>query len=165
MNIKSILFGFIIILFTQTVNSQNNNLKDFEFPTYVGYVNDLEGIFTNEQIIELNEIIAQVENETSNEIAIVSISSYAPFNSLFEYSLDLANYWGIGKENKNNGIAIVFGKEIKQIRIQVGYGLENKLSDDEAKKIIDNIIIPEFIKGDFFNGIKKGLIEIINEIE
>ena len=77
----------------------------------------------------------------------------------------MANYWGIGKENKNNGIAIVFGKQIKQIRIQVGYGLENKLKDEEVKKIIADIIIPEFINDDFFNGIKKGLIEIIAEIK
>jgi hypothetical protein len=70
-----------------------------------------------------------------------------------------------GKKDKNNGIAIVFGLKIRQISIQVGKGLENKLKDDEAKNIIDNVIIPEFKKGDSFAGIKKGLIAIINKIK
>lgn len=153
------------MIFSLTTFSQKNNLTDFKFPAYVGYVNDFEGIFSPEQISELNQIIAEEENKTSNEIAIVSIESYAPYKTLYEYSLELANYWKIGKVDKNNGIAIVFGKQIRQIRIQIGYGLENKLKDDEAKKIIDSIIIPEFKKGDFFNGIKEGLIEIIKEIE
>ena len=47
----------------------------------------------------------------------------------------------------------------------IHYGLENKLKDEEAKKIIDDIIIPEFKKGDFYIGIKNGLIVIINEIK
>ena len=165
MNRKTLLIRFILILFSLTIISQNNNPTEFKFPTYVGYVNDFEGAFTKEQISELNKIIEKQENETSNEIAIVSIQSYAPYKTLFEYSLELANYWKIGKKDKNNGIAIVFGKQIRQIRIQVGYGLEKKLKDEEAKRIIDNTIIPEFKNGDFYTGIKNGLIEIIKEIE
>jgi uncharacterized protein len=113
----------------------------------------------------LSDIISKHEKETTNEIVIVSITSFAPYETLFDYSLDLANNWGIGKKDKDNGIAIVFGKQIRQIRIQVGYGLENKLKDEEAKKIIDNIIIPEFKKGDFYAGIRNGLIAIIDEIK
>ena len=165
MNRKVLLIGFILLLFSQTVISQNDNPTKFKFPNYLGYVNDFEGVFSKDQILELNKIIEKQENETSNEIAIVSIESYSPYNTLFEYSLELANYWGIGKQDKNNGILIIFGKNIRQIRIQVGYGLENKLKDEEAKRIIDNIIIPEFKKGDFYTGIKNGLIEIIKEIE
>jgi len=165
MNIKILLFGLLLFLFSQTVISQNDNSTEFKFPNYLGYVNDFEGIFSMDQILELNKIIEKQENETSNEIAIVSIESYSPYKTLFEYSLELANYWEIGKQNKNNGILVIFGKKIRQIRIQVGYGLENKLKDEEAKRIIDNTIIPEFKKGNFYTGIKNVLIEIIKEIE
>ena len=165
MNIKILFIGLILVLFSQTLLPQNDNQSEFKFPEYVGYVYDFEGLFSKDQVSELNEIISNEENETSNEVVIVSIESYAPYETLFDYSLELANYWEIGKKDKNNGIAIVFGKQIRQIRIQVGYGLENKLKDEEAKNIIDNIIIPEFKDGDFYSGIKKGLIEIIKEIK
>ena len=155
------MFGLFLILISQTIFAQS----DFKFPVKIGYVNDFEGIFTNEQISELNGIISNHEKETTNQIVIVSIKSFAPYETLFDYSLKLANYWGIGQKVKNNGVAIVFGKQIREIRIQVGYGLEKKLKDEEAKRIIDNVIIPEFKKDDYYNGIKKGLVAIIKEIE
>ena len=165
MNRKILLIGFFILLISQICFSQTKNQPAFSFPENVGYVNDFEELFTEEQKAELESIIVQLENETTIEIAIVSITSYAPYENLFDYSLDLSNYWGVGKKGKNNGILLVFGMKVKQIRIQVGYGLEDKLTDEESKYIIDNIIIPEFRKGDVFNGIKKGLLEIINEIK
>jgi len=165
MKTKTLLIGLLFGLITLTSFSQVNKKINFKFPDYVGYVNDFEEIFTKEQIKELEEIIAKHEEVTTNEIAVVSIDSFEPYKTLFDYSLDLSNYWGIGKKDVNNGIVIVFGKQIRQIRIQVGYGLENMLKDEEAQKIITNTIIPEFKKGDFYAGIKKGLIEIINEVK
>jgi len=165
MKTKTVLVGLLFVLITLTSFSQDSKKVDFKFPDYVGFVNDFEEIFTKEQIKELEDIIAKHEQVTTNEIAVVSINSFEPYNTLFDYSLGLSNYWGIGKKDINNGIAIVFGKQIRQIRIQVGYGLENKLKDEEAQKIIANTIIPEFKKGDFYRGIKKGLIEIINEVK
>ena len=159
---KMVLLGFLFILLSNMTFSQ----KDFRFPDPApqGFVNDFEGIFSKEEILELNKIIINQEKQSAFQIVIVSIKSFAPFETLSDYSLKIANYWGVGQKGKNNGIAIVFGKQIRQIRIQIGKGLENKLSDEKGEKIIDNIIIPEFKKGDFYSGIKKGLIEIIKEI-
>ncbi|MFC0878815.1 TPM domain-containing protein [Saccharicrinis sp. FJH2] len=165
MKTKSLLIGVLFGLISLSGYAQNDEKTDFKFPDYIGYVNDFEGIFTQDQIKELNDIISKHEKETTNEIAIVTINSFKPYETLFDYSLELFNYWGIGKKDKNNGIAIVLGQKIRQIRIQVGYGLENKLKDEEAKTIIDKIIIPEFKKGDFYTGTKNGLIAIIHEIE
>ncbi len=161
MKTNTFVIGFFLILLSSTLFSQT----DFKFPDKLGYVNDFEKIFSGEQILELNKIIEKQEKETTNQIVIVTIDSFAPFETLFDYSLKLANDWGVGRKDKNNGIVIVFGKQIRQIRIQVGYGLEKKLKDEEAKKIIDNVMIPNFKNGDYFMGIKNGLNEIIKEIE
>lgn len=157
---KTLWIGLILLLLSLTTFSQS----DFKFPDQNGSVNDFEGLFTKEQVTELNDIISSHEKATTNQIVVVSIKSFAPYETLFDYSLHLANYWAVGQMNEDNGIAIVFGKQIREIRIQVGYGLEKKLKDDEAKKIIDKWMIPEFKKGDYFLGIKNGLTEIIKEI-
>ncbi|MCB2220679.1 MAG: TPM domain-containing protein [Bacteroidetes bacterium] len=157
---------FLILIFTVQISfGQLEKPKNFKFPDYAGYVNDFEGIFTDQQIVELDSIIAKHEKETSNEIAVVTIDSISPYSSLFDYSLDLANSWGIGKKDRDNGVLLIFGKTIRQIQIQVGYGLEDKLKDPEAKKIIDEFIIPEFRKGEFYEGIKIGVLKVINEIK
>ena len=74
------------------------------------------------------------------------------------------NAWGIGEKGKNNGIGVHMSPNLKMIRIEIGYGLNIKLTDEEAKQIIDRIIIPEFKNGNYFIGISKGLKAIFNEI-
>lgn len=162
---KSLLLTFLFGLFVLTAFAQNQTTTDFKFPERIGYVNDFEGIFTPAQVKSLEELVVKHEKETTNEIAIVTIMSYAPYPSLFDYSFALGNDWGVGKMDKKNGIVIVMGKQIRQIRIQVGYGLENKLKDEEAKRIIDTTIVPEFKKGNYYAGLEKGLTEIIKEIK
>jgi len=161
----STIFLIAITLISHSIFSQVIDSSQFKFPNPVGYVNDFEGVFSEEQKTELTKIITNFEKETSVEIVIVSITSYSPYENLFDYSLDLANHWGVGKKEKNNGIAIVFGMQIHEIRIQIGYGLEDVLADEEAKGIIDHTIIPEFMKGDVYSGIKRGLLEIIKELK
>ena len=62
---------------------------------------------------------------------------------------------------KNNGLTIVVCNSCRQIGIATGYGTELILTDEICKKVIDETIIPEFKNGEFYNGIKKGVTELI----
>ncbi len=135
----------------------------------IGYVSDFDKIFLPAEIVFLDSIIINHEKQTTNNIAIVTynlnsslIESQEDFN---KFSLTLFRKWGVGTKNKNNGIGILVCQNLRKIRIEVGYGLERKLTDEEAKKIIDDIIIPEFKRSDYFKGVSKGLEAIIKEIE
>jgi len=149
-----VIVGSIFFIF-------RNSSEELNLPSSLGFVNDFEGTFTASQIKELSEIISQHEQATGNEIAIVTIDSFSPYHDLSDYSLALANYWGIGKKGQDNGVLLIFGKKIRAVRIQVGLGLEDKLTDDIGQMIIDEVIIPEFKKGDYYSGTKKGLMEIM----
>lgn len=165
MNLKSLLVSFIFVLLSFLIFSQTEEKTENTLPNYVGYINDFETLFSSEQLAELNEISINHEKEAKNELVVVSTVSFEPYYSPFAYSLALANYWGIGKKEKDNGVLIVFGKQMRQIWIQVGTGLETKLTDEETKSIIDLVMIPEFKKGDYFIGVKKGMLAIVEEIK
>lgn len=81
-----------------------------------------------------------------------------------EYSLTLFKKWGVGQKDKNNGVMIAFSTALRRIRIQNGYGIESKMTNEETKKIIDNIMLPEFKSENYFEGLKKGLVAIMSEI-
>jgi uncharacterized protein len=162
---QTLILSFLFLTIFQTGFSQTAKTESFQFPDQIGSINDYEKLFSENEIKELKGIISKHEKETSNQIVIVSVDTFEPFKTLFQYSLELGNYWGVGQIGKSNGIMIVFGIKMRQIRIQVGYGLEDKLKDEEVKMIIDKVIIPEFKNGNYFNGIKKGLLEIIEEIK
>jgi uncharacterized protein len=161
-------FAFISIICFLTLNlslCQTKQKDKFKFPTPIGFVNDFENILTAEQIDTLSQIIINHKKLTTNEIAIVTIDSIAPYKTLFDYTLDLFNTWEIGTKEKNNGVAVVFGTEIREIRIMVGKGMESKLTDGEAKAIIYDNILPKFKEGNYYDGVKIGLLKIIEEIK
>jgi uncharacterized protein len=135
----------------------------------IGWVSDFEKIFSPAEIASLDSIISEHEVKTTNEIAIVTfpldtfgIKTPEDFD---KFSLSLFQQWGIGKKDKNNGIGILLSIQLRKIRIEVGYGLEAKLTNEEAQEIINTIILPEIKKGKYYTGILSGLKAILEEIK
>jgi uncharacterized protein len=152
----------------QNTFDRKSSIKETQkvvFPQLVGYVNDFGGILTEEQKRELTLIIEQQEKETTDQIAVVTLTSLEPYDNLDDYSLDLANFWGIGQKGKSNGILIAIATGLKKIRIQNGYGIETRLTDVETKRIIDEIMIPAFRRGNYYEGLVKALESIKKELE
>ena len=162
-------FYILIFLFISiNISAQTEKFKNLIPATPIGWVSDFEKTFSPEQLNILDSIISLHEKETSNEIAIVTIEIDTMIIRTSEefqgFVFELAKEWGVGKQEKDNGVAIVFSKKSRMIRIEVGKGLTAKLTDDEARSIIDNLIIPEFKLANYFDGMLKGLSEIIKEV-
>ena len=102
----------------------------------------------------LEEKLARFERETSNQL-IVAIFPSLEGESLEDYSIRLAEAWKPGQKGKDNGVILLLFKKEREVRIEVGYGLEGVLPDALAKQIIENEIIPEFRRGNFGGGIEK----------
>lgn len=135
------------------------------FPKPTGYVSDFENILTDAEERVLTTLIKELESQTTDQISIVTLTGLEPYDNIDDYSMDLANYWGVGQKDENNGILIAICKELRKIRIQNGYGIEKRLSDAETKKIIDEVMIPEFKNDKYFEGLKKGVEAIIQELK
>ena len=169
-------YFFLLTLFSFSCKGQRDKKEpaDSVFSKLIpekplGYTSDFENVFSVSQISFLDSIIQVHEKETTNQLAVVTlgldsatIKSGADFD---RFSLLLFRTWGVGQKEKNNGIGILICPKLRKIRIETGYGLNDKLTDSEAKKIIDAIIIPEFKKGDYFTGITNGLLAIFEEIK
>lgn len=134
-----------------------------KFPKPIGHVNDFEQIFTNDQINQVEKIILDYEKRTTNEIAIITVSTIEPYDDIADFGTDLSNEWGIGKAGKDNGLLIIFSKSLREIRISTGLGTEKILTDEICKSIIDHIMIPEFKNGEYYNGMIKGLVELLEK--
>ncbi len=176
-NMKNRRFIFLLVMSlsfvtysctAQEAESKNQNLelvalslKESKFPKPIGYVNDFENILSKEQIKELTEIITSFERKTTNQIAVVTISSVEPYSDFDQYALDLSKEWGVGRKEKNNGLTIVFSKSLSKIRISTGLGTEKVLTDEICQSIIDQFMVPKFKEGQFYDGISSGLTELI----
>lgn len=150
---------------SQSNESFSVNSESTVLPKPVGFVNDFEKILTAQQEMELTKTVKKHEANTTDQIAVVTFKSLEPYSSIDDYSLDLANYWGVGQKEKNNGVLIALSRGLRKIRIQNGYGIEKRLTDMETKKIIDEIMIPEFKNDKYFEGLKMGIEAIIQKLQ
>ena len=162
-----LLFGFNFCQnFTNTALTLMNSADTASavFPAPLGSVSDYEDILTKEQIRSLDSIIIRHENQSKNEISIISVKSTAPYGSLNEYSNAIFESWGKNID-KGNSLLISISENSKEIEIIVGQGLQKKLSEKESRRIIEKTIQAETEKGDYYLGLKKGLQKIIKEIK
>lgn len=149
------------IKFDSSSTSVSGRLKLPPPSNGTGWTNDFEHILLPAEIDTLDSIIKHFADETTIQIAIVSLdSSYTSKADFDEYITALGNAWGIGLKNGNNGIVIGISASLRKLRISNGYGIEAKLSDIETKAIIDEFMVPEFKEGKYYNGLKKGLAVI-----
>ncbi len=165
---KSSSLFLLIVLFILLVNcffilvSCSEN-KDITLPDYSGFVNDYTGTISKEWLDKTEIQVRNVEQETKCEIGVAVINSLNG-NSIEDYAVKLFEKWGIGKENENNGVLLLVSMKEKELRIEVGYGLEGVVTDIEAGNIINAIIVPRFREENYEAGIYNGVIAISNEI-
>ena len=87
------------------------------------FVTDSAQIFNNNQVQDLNERLVDFEQKTTNQIVIVTIEQLG-FETIETYANGIFNQNGIGQKDKDNGLLIVFSELDREVRIEVGYGLE-----------------------------------------
>ena len=143
------------ILFAQQAHAQNIIAK----PNPATLVTDIAGILTAEQKQALENKLVAIDDSSSNQIAVVIIPSLEGYPKE-EYANKLFRTWGIGNKKTNNGILLLIAVEDRQIRIEVGYGLEGAIPDITALNIIDNAIKPAFKAGNYYEGIDKATDDI-----
>jgi len=134
-----------------------------DIPRSEGYVTDRANLLSGSTVVRLDQALADFERSDSTQIAILTIPSLEG-EVLEEYSLKVAEDWKIGQKGKDNGALLLIAKAEHKIRIEVGYGLEGRLTDLLAGRIIDNEITPRFKQGDFDGGIRAGVAAMMEAV-
>lgn len=135
---------FISSLITGTTFAENPQI-----PAPVGdiYIQDFADVLTEQEETEIRRIGRSVEDQTTAQIAVLTVDSIGD-TTIEEYANEAFRQYGIGHSQKDNGVLMVIGMTPspgmtkKPLRIEVGYGLEGRLPDGKAGRILDQITIP-----------------------
>ncbi len=130
-----------------------------DVPFLSGHVNDTAHMLSQETAMELERMLTAYEDSTTNQIVLLTITTLDG-ESLEDFSLRVAETWKLGKKGVDNGILLFIAKDDRELRIEVGYGLEASVTDAISSGIINGIITPRFKQGDFEGGIREGLIAL-----
>ena len=136
-----------------------------DFPTAKDWVNDFAGLFEAGETEKLNRLIKEYESKTGVEIAVVSVEEYDQSQNFKSWLKDLANNWGVGKQQTNNGIVIGISKKTRESAIVTGLEMKQRLSDAKCKSILESQLVPSMKKGEPFKGVMASLEMIFAELE
>ena len=132
-----------------------------DVPRLQGYVNDYAGMISPPAKSKIEEGLRAFEQSDSTQIVILTIPSLEGEN-IEEFGIKVAETWKIGQQVKDNGVLFIVSKQERKIRIEVGRGLEGKLTDLMAGRIIDQVVKPRFKQGDFDGGFIAGVSSLID---
>lgn len=130
-------------------------------PKAQGYVNDYAGLLSPPVKGQIENFLAGFERSDSTQISVLTVPSLEG-EDIEGYSVRVAQAWGIGQKDKDNGALLLVAKEERAVRIEVGYGLEDRLTDLLAGRIVDQEIVPRFKTGDFDGGVKAGVQAMVD---
>ncbi len=132
-----------------------------DVPRLQGYVNDYAGMISPSVKSKIEEDLRAFEQSDSTQIVILTIPSLEG-EDIEEFGIKVGDTWKIGQKDKDNGAILIVSKQERRIRIEVGRGLEGKLTDLMSGRIIDGVIKPRFKEGDFDGGFIAGVSSMID---
>jgi uncharacterized protein len=128
-------------------------------PENQGWVTDLARMLSSAEKRELESLMESYKQGTTHEIALLTMESLHG-EPIERFALEVFRTWGLGTKGRSNGALLVVAKDDHLIRIEVGRGLEGNLTDSICGRIIRDVVVPEFKRGRFGEGLKSGVVAI-----
>ncbi len=155
----------VLILVSISAGSfaQSGTGSSRDIPKLTQFVTDQAGVLTQDQLAMLDDRLRTYQDSTSNQIVVLLVKS-VPGGDLFDYSMSVATKNKIGQKGKDNGLLFIVDVGDRKTRFQVGYGLEPVVTDAYSEYIINEIVIPDFKKGDYYSGIDRGITALASLI-
>ena len=154
------ILGIAVLLWLISVGLANGQ----DVPALTGRVVDLADILSDGTERTITNILKAHEDSTSNQIAVLTIPSLQG-EAIETYSLNIARTWALGTAEDDNGILLVVAVNDREMRIEVGLGLEGVLTDSRASRIIRGDMRTYFQDGNFDGGVLAGVQQIIGVLD
>ena len=135
-----------------------------DLPALTARVTDLTGTLHAQQVANLEQKLAALEQRKGSQVAVVVVPSTQP-ETIEQYAVALFEKNAIGRKGVDDGLLLLVAKDDRAVRIEVGYGLEGAIPDVYANRIIAEYITPKFRAGDFYGGIDEAVGALAKLIE
>lgn len=139
-------------------------LAEVPVPELAARVTDLTNTLSPDQKSALESRLAAFEREKGSQIAVLLVPSTQP-ETIEQYGIRVVDNWKLGRKGIDDGILVLMATQDREVRIEVGYGLEGVIPDVTAKRVIEEIMIPRFREGDVAGGLNAGIERLIGLIE
>lgn len=133
-------------------------------PTLTSPATDITGTLDASALTALRERSLALQARKGSQLMLLMVPATAP-ESIEAYAQRVFEHWKPGRAGIDDGVLVVVAKDERRMRIQVGYGLEQTISDETAARVIDEYLTPAFRDGDYAGGLLRGSDALIGLID
>jgi len=153
-----VLAAFILLLNFFPVYAYEIPAQSSQF-----YVNDCAGLLSPETESYVISVNTELQEKTGAQVVVATVNDIDGA-SIEEYSTEMFRSYGIGDKDKDNGILMLLAYTEREVRIEVGYGLEGPLNDAKVGRLMDEYMIPYFKNDQWDEGMVNCFNAVIQEI-
>ena len=146
----------VLLLWVLALTAQ----AELKFPQLTGRVVDNAAMIEPSVREQLTQQLDAHEKTTGEQLVVVTLPDLQG-TDIADFGYQLGRHWGIGQKDKNNGALLIVARAERRLRIEVGYGLEERLTDAQSSVIINQVITPAFKAGNFSKGISDGVAAML----
>lgn len=146
-------FTFLFILFAS--NLAFSQFKIPKKPSFIPPIIDSTETLSSSEIKNLYDKLRMYSDSTSTEIFVMIVPT-TQGQDISRYATELGQTWKIGQKGKDNGVVFLIAKDDRKMTIQTGYGVEHLLTDALSRRVIEQVVKPEFKNDQYYAGIDNG---------
>jgi uncharacterized protein len=150
----------LVLLFPILANSQPLP------PELTKPVNDFANVIDAAREAEIERRILALKTATGDVVVVAAIETFAPYADEREYAVKMFENRGrgIGDKGNDNGLLVLLVVKDEKVWIEVGYDLEEFITDGFAGEVSRNEMVPYFARGEYGPGLQAGVTRIIGRV-
>jgi uncharacterized protein len=135
-------------------------------PSLTQPVNDFAHVIDGPSATEMDREIRALTTASGDVVIVATVPTIEPYGDIREYATKLFENSGrgIGQKGKDNGLLILLALKQRRVWIEVGYGLEEWITDGYAGETTREVMTPEFRQGRYGAGLLAGTTRIVGRI-
>ena len=154
----------VMLLLATTLHSGEAAPGLQAIPPMTARVKDMTNTLSDTEKQTLEKKLTAFETRKGSQIAVLIVPTTQP-EAVEQYALRVASQWKLGRKKIDDGVLLLVAKEDRNVRIEVGYGLEGSLNDATCKQLISDFILPAFRQGNYYEGIDVAVSNMIRVID
>jgi uncharacterized protein len=150
------LMAAVLLLVAGTLPAQ----QPVPVPALTARVVDLTGTLSAADKAGLEDRLADLEARKGSQIAVLLVPTVRP-EAIEQFAIRVVDQWQLGRKDVDDGVLVLVAKDDREVRIEVGYGLEGAIPDATANRVIAEYLLPRFRQDDYAGGISAGVDRLI----
>jgi len=137
-----------------------------DLPELTEPVNDLAHVIDSENAAAIDRLSRALKEKAGDVVVVATVPAIEPYGDIRELAVKMFENHGkgIGEKGKDNGVLILLAPKERKVWIEVGYGLEEWITDGFAGETSRQYMAPHFREGRYGAGLRAGVERIVGRI-